>query len=329
LVAIVEQQREYLRSYPSSIRRKSKNESDDPSENHSLMAASISPSCLTPIVGLVNGRAAEVVFTPQSPDNLYRIEGCGFGAERGEVRIEPDSHVASSGTRARPIPLRLNASDAWSDIEINVRLDPRISGVADSSVTLIVQRADGTRLEFSGCYFVALRGPAVLLKAIPASWVKLDATTALHHPIRQLEFLSPPIAGEEVPGDATETSALIVRSDAGEFGSGADAYDFSALQPGWVVESVQVQRYPGTCPGDVTRAGETDTWRTAFDAHGFQVAWASNSCSSFIPPVFHFTMTSSEYALKVWVMGPVGTEAIARALAAVKAPPVMMGNPSQ
>lgn len=324
LLTIVEQQRDYLRKHPGSHRDTPSNSSDQSSAqdnaerktltppNHwgspevesqgFLMAAQLSPSCLMPEIVLVNGRAAEAVFTPQPPDNLYRIEGCGFGAKPGEVWIGSDS---------RTIHLQLNGSDAWSDTEIIARLDPNFSGLSDSSVRLIVQRADDTRLEFPGCHFLAVRGPATVLKTIPASWVKLDATMASLHPIRQLEFLSPPLVGDEVPGDATKASALIVRSDTDQFGSGADYYDFSALPSGWIVESLQILRYPGICPGDVTRVKELAGWKTVFDAHGFRVDWSSNSCSSFVPPVFRFSMTSSEYAVKVWVVGPVGTEAIA------------------
>lgn len=323
LLAIVEQQREYLRTHPGSHRDTPSNRHDEISmhenpgrktvaqpnhwrspevENQGfLMAAQLSPSCLMPEIVLVNGRAAEAVFTPQPPDNFYRIEGCGFGTKPGEVWIQSDSST---------MHLRLHASDAWSDTEINARLDPKFSGFNDSPVKLIVQRADGIRLELSGCRFLAVRGPATVLKTIPASWVKLDATMASLHPIRQLEFLSPPLVGEEVPRDAVKASALVVRADTDQFGSGTDYYDFSALPSGWTVESLQIQRYPGICPGDVTRVEDLDGWKTVFDAHGFKVMWSSNSCSSFVPPVFRFSMTSSEYVVKVWVIGPIGTEAV-------------------
>lgn len=282
-----------------------------PAADDALLTAGLfSASCSSPTIALINGRAAEAVFTPEGPDNRYRIEGCGFGRKPGKAWIESESSAGALGSSSRVIMLQLDGSGAWSDTEIDVHFEPGLSGVADSAVRLVVQRVDGTMLQLGGCRFVAARGEPTLIQTVPASWVNLDPTTSSFRPIRQLEFESPPLSADDAPGDSVGTSALIVRSDPSEFLSGVDAYDFSSLHPGWVVESVQVQKYAINCAGDVTHTSTGDDWRTAFDARRFSIRWSSNSCSSFIPPVFRFEMTSSEYAVKVWVVGPLGTEAM-------------------
>lgn len=308
LRAILNEQREYLLSHPSAFRETSSN------GDALLTAGLFSASCSSPGIAAINGRAAEAVFTPDAPDSRYRIEGCGFGREPGKVWIESEPSANTPGRSARPIMLQLDSSGAWSNTEINVHFEEGLSGIGDSAVRLVVQLADGRVLHFDSCHFVAARGEPTLFRTIPVSWVKLDPTMSSLRPIRQLEFLSSPPAGDDVPADAVGTSALVVRSDLYEFVPGMDVYDFSALQPGWVVESVQIQMYDGDCTGDVTRASSFGDWRTAFDARGFRVWWSSRSCSSFIPPVFHFDVTLSEYAVRVWVIGPVGTDAVDRSL---------------
>jgi hypothetical protein len=176
--------------------------------------------------------------------------------------------------------------------------------------TLVVLLRDGRRIELHGCRFVALRGEPRILKTIAASWVKLSATGSRFRPIPQFEYVSPPTSGEDIPPGAAKMSALVIRSDANSFGAGVDTYDFSALSPGWVVESIQIQNYDVACPGDVTRTEQFGNASAKVDDHGLTVTWASHSCSSFIPPMFGFKMASSEYAVKVWVTGPIGTEPV-------------------
>jgi hypothetical protein len=273
-----------------------------------LLGAGLPPSsCFTPTITVVNGRAAGAVFTPQLSDNHYRIEGCGFGDKPGEIQLESDSRVLPF-PYPQPIVLPLDGPGAWSDKEIDVHLDSHLSGIPDFAVTLVVHLADGRRAGVRGCRFVAARGEPTLLKTVAASWVKLNATTASSHAIHQLEYLSPPTRGNEVPRDAAGMSALVIRSDPDAFIGASDFYDFSGLNPGWVVESIQVQSYLVTCPGDVTRAEQAGTWNASFDVHGFTVTWASSSCLSFLPPIFRFTMSASQYAVKLWAIGPIGTE---------------------
>jgi hypothetical protein len=268
------------------------------------------PSCLNPMIIAVNGRAVGPVFTPRRGDNHFRIEGCGFGNAPGEVRLESESGPISPNPEMQPIVLQPERAASWSENQIDVRLDPRLAGNPDSMATLVVLPADGRRIELHGCRFLALRGEPIILKTIAASWVKLSATSSPFHPIPQFEYVSPPTSGGDIPPGAAKMSALVIRSDNEAFGAGVDTYDFSALSPGWVVESIQVENYDVACPGDVTRTQQFGDASARVDDHGLTVTWASHTCSSFIPPIFRFKMASSEYAVKVWVTGPIGTDPV-------------------
>lgn len=311
VLAILEEQQRYLRAsehvHAISLQRTSKPLANQPG------AASLGLLCPSPVIAAVNGRAVGPVFTPRLGQNHYRIEGCGFGRGRGEVRLVPDSSV---GLSARPITLLAEGLSAWSDGEINVRLDPRLAGIPDWAATLVIQLADGREVELPGCRFVAVRGQPVALKTIPASWVRLSATGG-NHVLPQLEYVSPPAADTEIPLSAGTASALVIRSDIQALEGGTDTYEFFGLNPGWAVESVRIQKYSAACPGDVTQVGNSGEWNTRFNESSFTVGWASTNCSSFIPPAFRFSMAASEYALTVWVTGPIGTEPLRNTPASV------------
>jgi hypothetical protein len=273
-----------------------------------LRTALPGPSCFNPMILAVNGRAVEPVFTPRLGDNHFRIEGCGFGSRAGEVRLEPESSVPLAGIAIQPTTLPLERTGAWSDNQIDVRLDSHLAGNPDAMTTLVVRLADGRRLELHGCRFVAMRGAPVILKTISASWVKLSPPGTQPRLLRQIEYVSPPTRGEDIPPDAANLSALVIRSDSEAFKGGTDKYEFSALNPGWVVESIQIQTYDVACPGDVTQTEQSGDSNLRVENRGLTVNWASRTCSSFIPPMFRFSIAASEYGVKVWVMGPIGTE---------------------
>jgi len=264
-------------------------------------------NCESPAIRRVNGRSMPI-FTPAEPENHYRIEGCGLGLTPGTVRLLPVASAASSGGRVESIPLFPDGLNSWSDQHIDVHIDPRLRGFPDFFADLIVQLVDGRELQLRGCRFIAVRGEPEFLRAIPAAWVRLDATSVPARAIGQLEFESPPISGEEGPPEAVGSSAFIVRSDPHSFGEGKDVWDFSQLTPGWTIESVQLEVFSTTCPGGDRSPISSGSWTTNWTAHGFEVAWSGDTCSSWIPPVFHFALSSSQYAMKVWVIGPLGTE---------------------
>lgn len=319
VLSTLEQQQAYLASHPfrsgpaamestkpdgktaSSSSPKARNVPAEPSKQPWSSLA-----CNGPMIRSVNGTRDGAIFTPQAPGNAYTIEGCSFGSARGSVQLEPRS--AAFGRPISPIVLQLDHSaTAWSDRKINVHLDPHLSGAADSPVTLVIYAGNGQRVELPGCFFVAARGEPQLLTVIPAPWVKLQATTVRSRSIQQLEYVSPPVSGDDVPQNAAGTSALVVRSDLEPFAAGSDTYDFSQLGPGWAVESVQLQTYSISCPTDITYAQSFGQWDLAWDQRSFTISWKGDVCRSYALPFLSFNLSFSQYAAKVWVIGPVGT----------------------
>jgi len=269
------------------------------------------PPCHEPIIRSVNGKTKGVVFTPTAADNIYRIEGCFFGYAPGIVQLE--AHSAPHQPNAIP-PIRLQLDSpsraAWSEHEITARLDMELSGIADYPVTLVIYPAKHRRIELRGCRFVAARGHPQLLTMIPSAWVSLYPSGVGSRSIRQLEYVSPTEASDAVPKDASASSAFVVRSDPRQFGIGRDSYDFSRLNPGWVVESVQLQTYSVSCPEVATSAQSSGSWEAEWTPLGVRVAFQESVCAS-LPPRFGFNMSQSQYAIRVWVVGPIGTQPLA------------------
>jgi hypothetical protein len=204
--------------------------------------------------------------------------------------------------------MELDSPAGWTDDEITVHIDPTLSGVSDFPVDMVVHLANGHEVPLLGCMFVAVRGEPLLLKTIPAAWVKLEPTSASSRPIRQLEYVSPPVASEEISADALGSSVFIVRSDRELFAAGRDLYDFSQLNPGWVVESLQLNQLGVSCHGDKVPAESRGAWTITWTAHGFAVSWATETCTSSASPAFSFALNSSQYAARIWVIGPAGTQ---------------------
>ncbi len=276
-------------------------------------ALSGDPPCREPMIQAVNGKTKSVIFTPTAADNRYRIEGCFFGNAPGIVQLE-----ARSGSRQPnaipPIPMQLDStsSGAWSERAINVQLDTELSGVPDYPVTLVIYTVKHRRLELRGCRFVAARGHPQLLSLIPSAWVSLYPSGVGSRSIRQLEYVSPTETSGAVPKDASASSAFVVRSDPAQFGIGRDSYDFGQLNPGWVVESVQLQTYSVSCPEVATSVRSFGSWEAEWTPLGVRVTFQESVCAFSLPPRSGFNMSLSQYAIQVWVVGPVGTQPLAR-----------------
>lgn len=266
------------------------------------------PACSWPAIHAVNGRSISPVFTPAEPDNHYRITGCGFGSTPGALRLQPNPGRPSLGSTPVPIALQLDTLTSWSDDHIDVHINPNLTGLPDFTADLVIQLPNGRSIQMPRCQFLAARGEPQLLRAIPAAWVRLDATSLSARAIRQVEFESPPVSGEELPPEAAGSSAFIARSDPQAFATGKDTYDLSQLAPGWVIESVQLRVFDAVCPGENKSPVSNGSWETTWTPRGFVIAWADETCTSPIPPVFHFTLSSSQYATNVWVVGPAGTQ---------------------
>jgi len=264
--------------------------------------------CISPTIRSVNGKAAAPIFTPTEPDNHFHIEGCSFGELAGTLWLQPSARALQLGLETAQIALRLDGPGAWKNDAIEAYIDPRLRSVPDFVADLIIQLPNGREAQLKGCVFAASRGESQLLKNIPASWVALDATAISGRAIQQLEFESPPFTGEHVPAGAEGTTAFVARSDAARFWNGRDSYELSQLAPGWMVESVQLIVFDALCPGENNQAESQGSWTTNWTAHGFVIAWASETCASHIPPLFNFTLNSSQYAVRVWLTGPAGTQ---------------------
>jgi hypothetical protein len=264
-------------------------------------------TCSWPAIHAVNGKFSSPVFTPVEPDNHYRITGCAFGSAPGNVRLQPHLAGLPLGPALQPIKLQLDTLSSWTDDHIDVHINPGLTGVPDFTADLVIQIPNGRNIQLTHCQFLAARGEPQLLRAIPAAWVRLDATSLSARAIHQVEFESPPAAGEEIPPDAVGSSAFIARSDLEAFATGKDIYDLSQLAPGWVVESVQLRVFGAVCPGEGKLPVSNGSWETSWTPHGFVISWADETCTSPIPPFFNFTLSSSQYATNVWVVGPAGT----------------------
>ena len=270
-------------------------------------------ACSLPAIHAVNGRTTAPVFTPAEPDSHYRITGCGFGSAPGIVRLQPSVSGSSSGAALQPIALQI---ESWTDDHVDAHINPGLTGIPDFPADLVIQLPSGRSLQLTRCQFLAARGEPQLLRSIPAAWVRLDATSLSTRVIHQVEFESPPVGDAEVPPDAVGSTSFIVRSDPQAFATGRDSYELSQLAPGWVVESVQLRVFNASCPGDSKLPVSNGSWETSWTPRGFVVAWADETCSSPIPPVFNFSLSSSQYATNVWVIGPAGTQPILNGISA-------------
>jgi hypothetical protein len=275
-------------------------------------------TCARPAIRAVNGHFNSPVFTPAEPDNHYRITGCGFGSTPGVLRLQPGPGGPSFGSTSQPITLQLDTLASWTDDHIDVHINPNLIGLPDFTADLVIELPNGHTIQMPHCQFVAVRGEPQLLRAIPAAWVRLDATSLSVRAIRQVEFESPPVPGEELPPEAAGSSAFIARSDPQAFATGKDNYDLSQLAPGWAIESVQLRVFDAVCPGENKSPVSNGSWETTWTARGFVIAWADETCRSPIPPVFNFTLSSSQYATNVWVIGPAGTQPLPNSFSAAR-----------
>jgi hypothetical protein len=282
------------------------------SDNSDAPSPSQHFTCHKPMIRSVNGKAkGGVVFTPMAANNIYKIEGCFFGDVPGIVQLE--AQTAAQTESVRPITMQLVSTSpgAWSDHELKVKLDTELRGLPDYPVTLVIYPAKRRRIELPGCHFVAARGNPQLLNVIPSTWVSLFPSGVGSRSIRQLEYVSPTEASGTVPKDATVASAFVIRWDPEQFVIGRDSYDFSHLNPGWVVESVQLQTYRVSCPEVAAPVPSSGGWEAVWTPLGVSIAFQETLCTSTAPASFAFHMSLSQYAIRVWVVGPAGTQPLA------------------
>ena len=315
IVRALQEQRNYLETHgPVALTQLPVNAAVRESvgdNSRKFRALSRDPPCAEPLIRSVNGKTKGVVFTPMAANNTYLIEGCSFGDAPGIVELEAlsGSHQPNA---ILPIPMRLGSTSlgAWSNHEITAQLDAELSGVPDYRVTLVIYPAKHQRIELRGCRFVATRSDPQLLTVIPSAWSSVPSGVGSRS-IRQLEYVSPTQASGAVPKDATASSAFVVRSDPEQFGIGRDRYDFSHLNPGWVVESIQLQTYRVSCPEVAAPVQSSRGREAAWTPLGVSIAFQETVCTSTAPASFAFNVSLSQYAIRVWVIGPLGTQPLA------------------
>lgn len=325
IVRALQQQRKYLEVHEGDASRRTAGAAINASTRQLVGNSRNSPSpyqdpnstCRQPMIRSVNGRTKGVVFTPTAADNRYTIDGCFFGDVPGKVQLE--ARPAATGAKAIPtIRMQLESISSWSNHQIHVQLDAHLRGISDYPVTLVIYSSKGRRIELHGCRLVAERGHPQLLTMIPSTWVSLYPSGVGPRSIRQLEYVSPTqaivniaddnVTNDNVPPNVTASSAFVIRSDPERIGIGKDSYDFSQLNPGWVVEAVQLQTYSISCPNVITSGQSLGRWGTEWTPLGLRVAFQESLCTASVPPSFAFHMSLSQYAIRVWVVGPVGTQ---------------------
>ena len=253
----------------------------------------------------VSGSAGPATFTPIDQYNLYTITGCSFGNPGSNDKV----YIYGTGSFQGNFAIKF-----WSDNTIAITLDESISGYPDlSNINLVVQRNDGQQTQKPGFNFYAFRQP-VPLSTMPSSWAKL---VTLLSGFKQLppQYSSPPSSAPG-PGPSAGTSYVSRFYNGKKFDptGKSDYYDFSKLAAGWTTHSFQVTTYDQICPYAVTYRQDFGTWSWNWDKgypDNIRVWLSDTTCSGFFPaaPWLNYqNRTGSDYALKVWVIGPRGID---------------------
>jgi hypothetical protein len=306
--------------------------------------------CIHPGVSDVNGvtgTTAEVIFL--EPGKHYAIHGCGFANQLGEAYLTgvtrqntPAARYSTPqilGRQLHPgwIPLlpSLGAdphqSQAWTDTEIQIVVDPNASGFYDSyfSATIVVipsgskqqlQSARGfgffaARVEqtlssiplpaSSGSLNSKQTNPIVIQPSPTASkastWYTLANVGDTHGNFVKANLLTPSGASLVLPG---HTFAVVRDDSTDSFPGRQDTFDFapSALNLTDGFQPSQIQLYtaslsPGLCPSG-SNFSTNGGWSPAPGAqYQFTIYWQEQSCG---------TNGISAYAVDVTVIGPRG-----------------------
>jgi hypothetical protein len=274
----------------------------------------------------VSGDAAPATFTPIDKYNLYTISGCSFGNSNANNKVSLYGKGSFQGT----FLIRF-----WSENAITIALDPALSGVLDQdNLTLVVQRADGTQVNRNGFKFYAARGDAygnpIPLKQVSQGQAKLWPSdlfvTKYSSPADIAQGISAQVSrdldahfdkfrtvvyfntdNKEVPLGDPRLKGL----DAGWYPRN-DKFDLSNLAPSF--ESVSFDYFYWTPnPRDLCGAwDETDhktnifgTWDFEWsDSNHITVSVQSAACWDHEQSGRDNWAQESQYALRVWVLGP-------------------------
>jgi hypothetical protein len=276
----------------------------------------------------VSGSYTPATFTPTDQYNLYTIRGCSFGNQAPTTDPGPTDWVrVYGGTASFEGKFEIKF---WSDNEIDVSLDPALSGFPDlDNLNLVVKRADGQQVQKGGFKFYAER-VTVPLNVIPQQYVTPDS--------QQLYFsVNYTTPAADLGGYSAEFSRYVNfhkdrpsgtiylgnqnlgKDTSGEYyigapfasATGSDYFDFSKLAPEFTTESFQMaywQPDPGSmCGGNAdtlnTNAVTDGHWDAEWDGNNIRVAWQVQDCEE-LELLQTTTVRESQYALQVSVNGP-------------------------
>ena len=283
----------------------------------------------------VSGSSFPATFTPIDQYNRYTIRGCSFGEQPPTNSTVPTDYVhiyGGTGTFYGKFVIRF-----WSDSEIDVSLDPALSGFPDAdNLNLVVKRADGQETQKGRFKFYADR------ETVPLATVAQPHVTAdpqqLHFSVnytapaadlggysaefaRYVNFHEDRPSGTIYLGD--QNLGKNPDNSAGFFNvpfasaTGSDYFDFSRLAPGFNTESYQLatwQPSASICPGNADNLqsladgksipNTTDGyWNAECDGNNIRVVWRATDCQEL--ELFQAILVrESQYALQVYVNGP-------------------------
>lgn len=260
----------------------------------------------------INGGTAPATFTQQQGVNFYTITGCSLG----DPGINAKVYLYSGGN------FRLDFQvEEWSDNGIKMRVDPNLRGVMDhDNLTLVLQRNDGKQLTKNGFKFYAAR-EKVALDHFPKSDFSLNKFTPTKTSDLSAQYSSPSSRAVEpnIPGytagiswTCSDCDYLRDRPNFSYYTpQGEDIYTFRELQPGFIPADASLVHADLQCPsGPLHTEGSFGIRWVGDDLH---VQWqgqtcTTNGCGGFGQPDCFISPPGSNYAVKLWVEGPLGVD---------------------
>lgn len=247
------------------------------------------------IVSVSGQSGSAAVFTQDPAYNPFTIKGCHFGNVKGQAQLN-----WPNGRKLADLTI-----DSWTDSQVTVEVDPALVDVLDQpNITLVLFPANGPEAQKSGFRFFAMRRE-LLLSSIPSSEVTLAPITDDSGGQVTARFSGP------YQLSSGNLSGGVDRSNVVRFPGGTDAFDFSKLKPGFVLERYQVttlsdQATVGSSAcsgfGPTTSTAYTDgNWAWQMTGNTIQVTWKEDHCHD----AFNGDFSAASYALNVWVVGPV------------------------
>lgn len=232
---------------------------------------------------------AAMVFTPDPQYDLYTFQGCHFGNTPGQLTLI--GHF-----KGFKLPLTVVE---WTDTSIIAALDTGVTGEPDENgtVSLLMSRSDGQRLQFDGNSFYAVRA-SITLQTIPQSWATLGAV----YDVSKVR-----VTPSYLLGGPQNISVTVRRESSDRFNGGQDYYDLSLANPQFSMDSMAVIPAGTDCPasGIVTRYVDGQT-TAKWDPQGnIVVSLGGTTCHYANPSRDDATET---YTLQLNATGPRGVD---------------------